>query len=347
MHVAVVIPAYQPGPELLQLIRQLVETPLQSIVVIDDGSGAAWQSVFDEVRSHSRVTLLRHGVNLGKGAALKTGINQVVCEFSSYAGVVTADADGQHDIDDIVSVAGLLESHPGSLILGSRQFEQTHVPWTNRFGNLLTRRLLRWIVGQDLADTQTGLRAIPMKFMQMLLRVPSSGYEFELDMLIVAKHHRIAILEHPIKTIYQAGNPTSHFNPLLDSLKIYFVLLRFTAVALTSALLDNGLFVAVFRMSGNVIGSQVAARAVSCSFNYAASRKAVFLSRGSHANQLPRYLLNVVCSTAISYILITFLTGIVGSVIAAKLIAESVLFLFNFAIQRDFVFRNTAPTAGE
>ena len=339
MQVAVVIPAYKPGRALVDLIRELVKTPIESIVVIDDGSGPKYQQLFEEVRRQDRVTLLRHGVNLGKGAALKTGINHVVCDTPRHLGVVTADADGQHEAGDILDAAEHLTRNSRCLILGSRQFDQRSVPWKSRFGNRLTRTLVRLVVGQRLTDTQTGLRAIPMEFLPTLLRIQSGGYEFELDMLIAAKHHGIPIVEHPIETIYEPGNPTSHFNPVLDSLKIYFVLLRFTTVSLLSSVLDNTFFILSFQMSGSVAASQLTGRALACCFNYPAARKSVFLSRGSHKTQLPRYILHVLCSAGVSYMLIRFLlSGAVDSVVLAKVIGESVLFIFNFAIQRDFVF---------
>src|SRR5438874_2165468 len=84
--------------------------------------------------------------------------------------------------------------------------------------DLLTRRLLRLAVGCKLSDTQTGLRAIPRELIPRLLKVPSRGYEFELDMLILARQSGVGFREVPIQTVYLHGNQSSHFNPVLDSL---------------------------------------------------------------------------------------------------------------------------------
>ncbi|HBY61172.1 MAG TPA: hypothetical protein DEH78_15225, partial [Solibacterales bacterium] len=73
-------------------------------------------------------------------------------------------------------------------------------------------------------------------------------------------------------TIYEDGNPSSHFNPLLDSLKIYFVLLRFGFVALLTALVDNAVFYFAWRATGDVLQSQVTGRAAAVAFNYLAAR---------------------------------------------------------------------------
>src|SRR5207237_5804576 len=79
MEVAVVIPAYRPSEALARLIHSLVEGPIESILVINDGSGAGYEELFERVRSLPRVILLRHEANLGKGVGLKTGMTYVFC----------------------------------------------------------------------------------------------------------------------------------------------------------------------------------------------------------------------------------------------------------------------------
>ena len=233
MEVAVVIPAYRPGLELVKIVHSLLESPIRSIIVIDDGSEPQYQTLFEQIRSLPGVVLVRHAFNLGKGAALKSGISYVLCHFPNPLGIVTADADGQHHPKDILAVAQHFIGAPHCLVLGSRSFEG-HVPWRNKVGNRITRRIVRWIVGLALVDTQTGLRAIPRRLLPKLQRLPSSSYDFELDMLIAAKHDRTEIVEHSIETLYKQGNP-SHFNPVVDSLKIYYVLLRFITTSLLTA----------------------------------------------------------------------------------------------------------------
>src|SRR5580658_7922879 len=103
--VAVLIPAYQPGPVLVEVVRSLTESGFAAIVLLDDGSGPDYAVIFDQLRHFDRVRVIHHAVNLGKGAALKTGINYALVEYPDVAGIVTADADGQHDPADVISVA--------------------------------------------------------------------------------------------------------------------------------------------------------------------------------------------------------------------------------------------------
>ncbi len=336
--IATLIPAYQPGPVLIDMVQALAALGFAAIVLIDDGSGPAYRWIFDRLAQLESVRVIRHAVNLGKGAALKTGINYVLVEYPEVAGIVTADADGQHDPADVSGVARRFAENPAALVLGTREFAGK-VPLRSRLGNTITRGTMRVVVGQRLSDTQTGLRAIPRGLLERMLSVPASGYEFELEMLIAAKHLGVQVIEQPIRTIYEPGNPTSHFQPLRDSMRIYFVLLRFGFISLVTSGVDNLAFYIFFHASGIVAASLVCARILSLAFNYTFVRKAVFLSSAQHRVVLPRYLLLGAANVCASYGLISFLTSVLPlRVISAKILAETFLFVANFEIQRDFIF---------
>ena len=339
IRLAVVIPAYKPSAGLIDLVRTLSESDLPAIVIVDDGSGPEYRETFAQASAYPRVELLRHAVNLGKGAALKTAFNHVLCAYPELAGVVTADADGQHHPGDIERVASKLMDRPDALVLGSRQFEGD-VPLRSRIGNIATRGVMHALLGQKLTDTQTGLRGIPANLLPRLLKIESRGYEFELEMLIAAHHLQIPVVEEPIKTIYEPGNKSSHFNPIIDSMKVYFVLLRFGSVSMMTAVLDNLIFYLAYRRTGHVLGAQILARVFAVTFNYTMVRSSVFYSRQRHKAVLPKYLGLVVVSGTASYGGIRWLTAsfAIGAV-AAKLLVETFLFFVNFAVQRVFIFK--------
>ena len=344
--VPILIPAYQPGDALERLVAILLQSGAPSIILVDDGSGPEFSTTFDRLARLDRVHLLRHAVNLGKGAALKTGMNFALVNFTNCRGVVTADADGQHDAADILRVAERLREDSSALLLGVREFQKS-VPFRSRLGNTLTRGLLYLLAGQKLADTQTGLRGIPAPLASHLLRVPSTGYEFELDMLMACKYQGFPIVQIPIRTIYEAGNPSSHFRPIFDSMRIYFLLLRFTVLSVLTALLDNLIFALSLSYTGSIARSQFLGRLVAMVFNYAGARGAVFHSRQRHVVVLPKYVALVAVNGLLSYALLEFLHLRLGlRAIPAKLIAEGILFIANFAIQRDFVFTRRTRRSG-
>jgi putative flippase GtrA len=235
-------------------------------------------------------------------------------------------------------VAEQLAASPQALVLGARHFDGG-TPLRNRLGNQLSRLAVGLVVGQWLKDTQTGLRGIPRRLFDRLQAIPASGYEFELDMLTAAKHAGCEFVETPIQTIYLGGNRTSHFNPLLDSMRVYFVLLRFGFVSVQTALLDNLVFLGLFSLGGGLLLAQTGGRLVGMLYQYSAARRAVFLTDESHRKTLPRYMLLATTSGVTSYLLIRWLWGVAGmAVLPAKLLAETALFFVNFAISRDFVF---------
>ncbi len=338
MGVAILIPALRPGEPLLNLLGSLAGSDIETIIVVDDGSGPAYAPIFERAREIPKVRLLRHAVNLGKGAALKTGMNYALCELPDCVGVVTADADGQHHFKDILAVARTLADKPGQLVLGARQFDGA-VPLRSRFGNSVTRTVFRLLVGQGLQDTQTGLRGIPRAMMPALLQVDSRGYEFELDMLMMAKHHGWPVLEQTVRTIYEPGNKSSHFNPLFDSLRTYAVLLRFSTVSILTALLDNLVFFLTYSQAHDILISQIAARSLAIVFQYTAARRVVFLSHGRSRVQFPKFLMLALAHGLVSY---SMIRGLVDSgwlgVPLAKPLTEGLLFIASFVLQREFIF---------
>ena len=131
----------------------------------------------------------------------------------------------------------------------------------------------------------------------------------------------------------------SRAQALRDSTRTHMVFLRFTSISLLSAVVDNLMFYMVFHSAGTILGAQLAARAVSVFVNYQLVRRLVFFSARAHGIVLPRYLLLAAVNASISYAGIRAIAGwtTIG-VIPAKIVAESLLFIASFVIQRAFIF---------
>src|SRR5262249_5246060 len=134
-HPALVIPAYQPDEQLLVLIRALrKQRPEQLIIVVNDGSDSELWELFAELHQY-RVEVLHHPQNLGKGQALKTAFAHYL-QLTDHqgVGVVTADADGQHSVEDILALSDALAAAAQHLHLGVRNFSAADpaapaIPW--------------------------------------------------------------------------------------------------------------------------------------------------------------------------------------------------------------------------
>ncbi len=334
------IPAYNPDRQLLQVVEALADSgEFEQIVVVNDGSRRDCERIFEEARAVESVTVLEHAVNLGKGAALKTGLNHVCCRYDQTTGIVTADADGQHLPADIIDVAAQLATHPQDLIIGARRF-QGDVPLRSRFGNGLTKFVFRTVIGCNLLDTQSGLRGIPLAFAKQLLRLNSAGYDFELDMLIQARNHCVPVRQLPIATVYEDGNKSSHFNPLRDSLMIYLVFLRFMFASMVTAVVGLTAYHVAHRLTASLLVSEIALCVVGVVVNFLLCREVVFRSRRRLLPTFAKFL-GLVCAVGVvSYFITWGLTELLPiGVIAARIVAALVLYLANFAVQRDFIFQ--------
>jgi glycosyltransferase involved in cell wall biosynthesis len=342
MNVAILIPAYNPEDPLLHLIDVLLERGFRPIVVVNDGSHRSCETIFDRLSYVSDCHVVHHAVNLGKGRALKTGLNFIRVHFPEVSGVLTADADGQHLPEDIDRIGEEFSNHPRSLVLGARTFGKG-VPFRSRMGNLITRNVFKLLVGGGVSDTQSGLRCLPMEFIPELLRLSGERYEYEMNMLIAAQKKHTPIREVEITTVYLENNRSSHFNPFFDSMKIYFLLLRFSFSSLFASSIDFLVFSALYMVHPNILLSLIVARMVSGGVNFVVNKNIVFHSRSKSVLPLVKYLLLFLTLAALSFLSITTMAAYGMNVLAAKILAETVLFLGSFTVQRDFIFVDPVP----
>lgn len=216
---AILMPSYMPSPVMVSLGQALHEKGFH-IYIVNDGSGAYFNPLFDSAKSFATVIALPR--NSGKGVALKAGFAEVFKD-PSLRYVLTVDSDGQHSMEDILKVARLAkEKH--TTVLAERVFKG-EVPFRSRLGNDLSKFSQTLISGRFLKDNQCGLRAFALPEDQWVLHVSGKHYEYEMnviDHLILAD----SVFERvPIKAIYEKGNTTSHFKPLFDTFRIQRVII--------------------------------------------------------------------------------------------------------------------------
>jgi len=333
----VLIPAYQPDARLPRLILELHRAdPSTKIVVVDDGSGQKFSDIF-EASATAGAHVISYENNRGKGYALREGftwIRDVAGDLSEC--VVTADADGQHTLNDIFRV-GRTCTDTGTSVLGVREFVG-HVPARSRIGNTATSALFWLATGWKLKDTQTGLRAFPVALLPALLEVQGDRYEYELRVLLHLAKFRHPVTQIPIETIYEAGNPTSHFRPLQDSARIWAPLLKFAASSGVATIIDYVLVLVLNALTGALFFPVIAARLVSASVNFAMNRR-VFEATGVPLRRSAlRYAALAVAVIAGSYTMLAVLTGIGMPLWIAKIIADTTMYLVSYSAQSRYVF---------
>lgn len=357
MTVALVIPSLHPTHQLVTVVSSVLdpESDLE-VIVVDDGSGPEYASVFGKLSALPGCTVLRHGENRGKGAALKTAFRHCA-ENSSLECVVTADSDGQHSADDIRRIVAATRQASRARdrvgVLGVRDFMLPHVPFKSRFGNRLTTSVLWVLSGRKIQDTQTGLRGFSHSLLPDLVAVQGARFEYEMNVLLWALHQHVEIESVPIDTIYHdQTNSESHFRPIQDSVRIYGHLLRqvlgFAFASLVAAFLDllvfalviDGLFggAAVFAA---VSTATLVARILSSLANFTMNRRVVFQHRGDRWAALVRYYVLALTIVVASSGLTTLLgDALSGHIIWAKVLVDGLLFGVSFFVQKRWVFRS-------
>ena len=349
--VSVIIPAYKPDQKLLETLAGLRKAGFTDLLVVDDGSGPDFAPIFQQVQAIPGCTLLRHPVNRGKGAALKTAMAFFAQQRPDQAGVVTADADGQHLPEDIAAVAGaMLDS--GQVALGVRDFSGPDVPWRSRAGNRITIAVFRLFLGMRISDTQTGLRAIPREFLPLLSGAEGDRYEYETNMLFLMNRRRVPFVEVPITVVYLEGNRSSHFRVVRDSLRIYGLILKYLLSSLGACVVDELAFfllklsdVFAFLPVPTTFTAAFLARVISSLLNFFINARVVFGGQ-VNARSMGRYYLLAVCQIAASASLVFLAERALAItspalVTLTKVAVDTLLFFISFRVQHRWVFRGS------
>lgn len=350
MNVTIIIPSLNPDEKLIQVVDALVDKGFKDIVLVNDGSDEQHMTPFEIVGRYAECHVLHHEVNKGKGRALKTAFEYCLENRKDIAGVVTVDGDNQHSADDIYECTRRLIELKNHVILGVRDFSGKDVPPKSKFGNNMTKFVFRVFCGLKISDTQTGLRAIPYEYLELMDRIKGERFEYETNMLLELKHYNIPYTEVGIHTIYIEENASTHFHPIKDSIKIYGVILKFLMGSLLSSVIDIVAFALLsilFRKLepvSKIFIATVIARIISSLINYTFNRKAVFESKMSVKKSMVRYYILCVFQMMVSYGLVWGVTELLSMgntlTVLSKVIIDTCLFVISFKIQRAWVFNS-------
>ena len=284
--------------------------------------------------------VLKHEVNRGKGQALRTGV-AYIRDHTAFAGVITADADGQHTVHDTLLLADAMDEKKPELLLGSRDFSHKNksIPFRSRFGNRATSTVFALLYGRWLPDTQTGLRGLPACAIPAMITIDGERYEYEMNVLLKLRDMKLGVFEVPIETIYIDDNSGSHFNPVRDAIRIYAVIFKYLFSSVTSFAVDYLLYwlcLGVFKFAPLV--SYALARLVSSQVNYHLNKHTVFSGRGGRHSMVKYYALAAVQGLLGAGLVQVLPTVLPISAAVVKIPVDLLLFAVSYFIQRDFVF---------
>lgn len=215
MRPAIIIPVYNHGLAIAGVISQAKNLGLP-IIVVDDGSTDTTASI---IKGIDGITICSHATNLGKGAAIRTGFTAALENACNWA--ITVDGDGQHKPEDAWTLLQTVQAGERCLVIGKRlgMHSQKNVPITSRFGRAFSNFWVWAAGGPWVQDSQSGFRLYPIPEALHLV-TKARRYQFEVEILVVAKRHKLTIKEAPVQVIYQEkGVRVSHFQPWRDFLR--------------------------------------------------------------------------------------------------------------------------------
>ena len=354
--ISIIIPAYQPDEKLIGTINGLVESGFYDILVVDDGSRESCKDIFDKVEQMKECTLLRHEINKGKGAALKTAITYFNENRKDKEAVVTVDADGQHLVEDIEAVSkSVLDTK--KVVFGVRNFSNPNVPLKSKLGNNITATVFRLFFGMKLSDTQTGLRAFPKEYLVDMAVVEGDRYEYETNVLLFMNRHQIPFEQVEITTVYIEENKSSHFRAVRDSLRIYALILKYLFSSAAAAVIDTVVFyilkkwaILAFIPIPLTYSATIGARIISSLVNYGINAKHVFKEDATKVTFVKYYMLaavQLIISATLVFVVehVLHITSPLLSTVA-KAVIDTILFFFSFRIQHKWVFNNKSSVKG-
>lgn len=223
LKIAILIPSFNEGKRICDVIKKCFVYN-QDIIIVDDGSTDNTVEVLKEfeTQKNKKITIITHPANKGKGEALKTGFDFVV--NNNYSGVITIDADDQHDAREINDFLNEVDKNDPDLIVGSRFSNTKGMPFIRRFVNYFTSWIISNIAGKKIEDVQSGYRFIKTKVLKNI-KLETKNFDTEPEILIKAGWFNYKITNIPIKTIYHLDEFKSHVNPVKDTVKFFKLVL--------------------------------------------------------------------------------------------------------------------------
>lgn len=346
--IVLIIPTYNPDEKFINFLIDLIADGWRDIIIVDDGSRPECSHYFDKAVNQYDCQLVRHYVNLGQGRAFKSAFNYFIGRYggSSIIGIVECDCDGQHTAEDVNRCAELLKSNQNKFILGVRNFNDKSIPFRSRLGNKCTNIVFKLFCGMDIDDTQTGLKGISADFVYKLIETPGERFEYASSVLLEAKKQGMEILQYPIQTIYINGNESSHFRPLLDSIRIYSMLLKYMLSSLSAFIVDVlmfSIFLTVTKdmmLSRHIVTSTYLAKFISCAYSFTVNKRLVFENREKKLSIVMRYIVLCIVQSSVSGLLTSVLVEwLFWNEVLCKMIIDTMLFCVSYKIQNRWVFK--------
>jgi len=215
-NVCVLIPSYNEARSIGAIVREVKAQGLTAYVV-DDGSTDDTAAI----ALAEGAIVLKNEKNMGKGAALRKGFSSILKD--GFDAVIIIDGDGQHEVSSLPDFIKRMEASDSDIVIGNRMTDTRSMPYVRRNTNYFMSYIISKISGQDVPDTQCGYRLIKRNVLEAV-KLDSSNFEIESELIIKAGRKGFKIASVPIKTVYR--DEKSRINPIIDTLRFMAFIIR-------------------------------------------------------------------------------------------------------------------------
>lgn len=216
--IAILIPAYNEEKYIKKVIRDCFKYGLD-IIIVDDGSTDNTKKIVKKIPppEELEIILIEHPRNMGKGITLQTGFRYIT--GNNYSGVITLDADGQHDTEEISNFLEIIKKEKPDLVIGNRLGNTKNMPFIRLATNVFTSWIISAVAGSKVSDVQSGFRYISSEVLKNI-KLETGNFDTEPEIIIKSAWAGYNIKNIPISTIYHK-NFISHVNPVTDTIKFF------------------------------------------------------------------------------------------------------------------------------
>ena len=351
MNSAVILPVQNPEYDLTAYIRGLVSDGVKKLIVVNDDSSEAYDSVFEEVKKIPECDLITMDDKSGVAWALKDAMKYYLDKGYDqvYNGVTYVEPQGMYSFADISRVSETMDEKPDSLILGERTFDDS-VDKNKKIGNRITIMILSFLYNVRTKDPQTGLRGFPNKIIPKIMNIEGIDYQYMINMEIESQKHRIPLVSvknEKVSTdaeVFTKPYPKKNTGLIYKGLMIHFI------KYIISALVSFGLDIALFQIFVGILAphhdayilmSTIFARAISSVWTFTFNRKVVFHSNDHLGKSLLKFYGLVVIQMLASGGLVTIIFRAIRIIPEAviKVIVDFTIFLISYKVEKMFIFK--------
>jgi len=260
MQTSIIIPAYNEENAISGAIKDIANLNIPGeILIVDDGSrDSTYNNALSAAREFSDIKIIRHEINRGYGAAIKTGIRNAVHDI-----IVICDADGTYPVENIPKLVDYIKNHDYDMAVGARSMQAVSI--IRRPAKSLLNKLANYLVEYEIPDLNSGLRAFRKDIALKYLSLLPSGFSLTttITLALISNNHRVKFV--PIA--YNKRTGQSKIRPVRDTLNFLQLIIRmivyfnplkvFLPVSIILFLIGGGLLGFNLYTSGDVGDAEV------------------------------------------------------------------------------------------